>query len=71
MLSVISAYYPLKRDDWNPLPLSLTITEIAQITAASRSSVSEILSEWAAEGVAKKDGRRIIVHGSLLADLRR
>lgn len=69
MSSLASAYYVPKPHDWNPMPVILTITEVAQIAGANRSTVSEIISEWLAAGLIRKDGRRLIVHGELLMDL--
>lgn len=64
--SVIEAYYPVKENDWNPLPIKLSVTEMSETLAANRSSVSLLISEWADADLLRRDGRRIIVHGSLL-----
>lgn len=69
MRSVIEAYYPVKASGWNPLPVNLNVTEISQTVAANRSSVSIILSEWLAQDLIRKDGRRLIVSGSLLTSI--
>ncbi|MFU0841404.1 MAG: Crp/Fnr family transcriptional regulator [Burkholderia sp.] len=63
--AVISTYYPLKHDGWNPLPIELTTFEIAAITAANRSSVSTVIAGWIQKGLAKREGRLIILHGKL------
>ena len=63
--SVISAYYPLKPDDWNPIPVTLTTFEIANIIASTRSTISTILNEWMDVGLVKRDGRRLLCHGQL------
>jgi len=70
LLSIIMSYYPLKIDDWNPLPINLTITEISRIVAANRSWVSTKISEWERLGFMKKDGRRLVAHGSLFEPVR-
>ncbi len=64
--SLISAYYLVKENDWNPLPVKLTITEISQIVAANRASVSLVFSDWLQQDLVRKDGRRLIIHGQLL-----
>lgn len=66
MRSLISAYYQVKEDGWPPLPVMLNVTEISQIVAANRSSVSILLSEWADLGLVRREGRMIILHGKLL-----
>ncbi len=63
--SVISAYYPLKTEDWNPVPVTLTTFEIANIIASTRSTISTILNEWIDMGLVKRDGRRLLCHGQL------
>lgn len=66
--AVINAYYPLKKDDWNPCPLMLTTFEIADIVSSNRSTISTLYNQWIAKGLAKKDGRRMVVHGKLFED---
>lgn len=63
--AIINAYYPLKKDDWNPCPLMLTTFEIADVISSNRSTISTIYNQWMASGLAKKDGRRMVVHGKL------
>lgn len=67
--SVIGAYYPVKAQDWNPLPIKLSVTEISEIVAANRSSVSLIFSDWIEKDWVRRDGRRLIIHGSLLCQV--
>ena len=67
--SLISSCYPVKPDDWNPLPVKLTVTEMSEVVAANRSSVSLQLSAWIDEGLIRRDGRMLIVHGKLLTDI--
>ena len=67
--AVIEAYYPVKEQDGNPLPIKLSVTEISETVAANRSSVSLLISEWAQEDLVRRDGRRIIVHGKLLSQV--
>lgn len=66
--AVIGAYYPLKKDGWNPMPLRLTTFEIADIVSSNRSTISTVINQWIDRGLAKKDGRRLIVHGKLFAN---
>lgn len=66
--SVIESWYPLRTDGWNPLPIALNVTEISRIVSANRSSASVILSRWTDEGLVRRDGRRLILHGSLFED---
>lgn len=64
--SVTAAYYTIKPGDWNPLPVKLTVAELGSMLAANRTSVNGILSDWMQKGLVRRDGRRIILHGSLL-----
>ncbi|MDL2060186.1 Crp/Fnr family transcriptional regulator [Mesosutterella sp. AGMB02718] len=63
--AIIGTYYPLKPQDWNPLPLNLTTFEIADIVASNRSTISTIVNEWVDKGLARRDGRRLVLHGAL------
>jgi len=63
--SIIRAYYPLKKEDWNPVPLTLTTYEIADIVSSCRSTISTILNQWVEKGLAKRSGRRLVLHGKL------
>jgi CRP-like cAMP-binding protein len=67
MRSLIRAYYPIKESGWNPLPVKLSITEIGQIVGANRSTVSVLISDWIKKDLVRRDGRRLVVHGSLLS----
>lgn len=55
------------KDGWYSCPLSLTVTEFAQIVAANRSWVSTKFSEWCKEGTLRKVGRSIECHERLFA----
>ncbi|MCI5850821.1 MAG: Crp/Fnr family transcriptional regulator [Sutterellaceae bacterium] len=65
--SIIGSYYPLKRDDWNPVPFKLTTFEIADIVGSNRSTISTIVNHWISEGLARRDGRWLHLHGKLFA----
>ncbi len=67
MSSVIRSYYPLKENDWNPVPLRLTTFEIADVTVSNRSSVSTVINQWIEQGLARKDGRILLLHGALFS----
>ncbi len=45
--ALIKAYYPIKPDGWNPLPVQLNTVMLSKIISSSRTSVSLQLSEWA------------------------
>lgn len=63
--SFVTAYYPLKPNDWNPIPVTLTTFEIANIIASTRSTISTILNEWMDKDLVRRDGRRLLCHGRL------
>lgn len=44
-------------EPWLPCPVTLSVTEISRVVAATRSSVSTRLSEWCAAGLMRKDVR--------------
>mgnify|MGYP002590288191 FL=1 len=67
--ALINAYYPPKLEDWNPLPVTLTLTEISRVVAANRTSVSLIISDWIKDGNAQKKGRQLLIHGRLFQNL--
>lgn len=67
--ALIKAYYKPKPDGWNPLPIQITTVLLAKAVSASRTSVSLALSRWQAEGLLKKDGRFLSIHGKLLANI--
>ncbi|MCG5031523.1 Crp/Fnr family transcriptional regulator [Mesosutterella sp. OilRF-GAM-744-9] len=66
--ALIGTYYPLKPRGWNPLPLNLTTFEIADIVASNRSTISTIVNGWVEKGLARRDGRRLVLHGTLFAN---
>lgn len=43
--ALIKAYYPIKPDGWNPLPVQLNTVMLSKIISSSRTSVSLQLSE--------------------------
>lgn len=51
----------ISANEWNECPVSLSVTEISRIIAATRSWVSTRLSEWQREGILKKTGRTFAV----------
>ena len=67
--ALINAYYPPKLEDWNPLPVTLTLTEISRVVAANRTSVSLIISDWIKDGNAQKKGRQLLIYGRLFQNL--
>lgn len=67
--ALIKAYYPIKPDGWNPLPVQLNTVMLSKIISSSRTSVSLQLSEWANRGLVKKDGKFLLIHGALCSDL--
>lgn len=69
--SLIKTSYDFKMDDWNPLPVKLNNTELATVVSVNRSWVSRTLSHWEAEGLARKDGRILLLHASLFSDFSR
>ncbi|MDO5532478.1 Crp/Fnr family transcriptional regulator [Sutterella sp.] len=69
ILSLITEHYAVKPSDWNPCPVTLSVTDLAQIVSASRSWVSRTLSAWIEEGMARKDGRLLFFRGELFRDL--
>lgn len=67
--SIVSSYYEVKEDGWNPLPIKLSVSEISRIVAANRSSVSLVFFDWMQKEWARRDGRRIIISGRLLTQV--
>lgn len=67
--ALIKAYYPIKADGWNPLPVQLNTVMLSKIISSSRTSVSLQLSEWASRGLVKKDGKFLLIHGALFSDV--
>ena len=67
--ALIKAYYPIKPDGWNPLPVQLNTVMLSKIISSSRTSVSLQLSEWANRGLVKKDGKFLLIHGALFSDV--
>ncbi len=67
--ALIKSYYPPKLEDWNPVPIRMSTVFIAKVVSTSRTSVSLKLNEWAQEGLLKKDGSMLVVHGHLLKGL--
>ena len=70
LLTVITSSGELRPDDWNLCPLGLTVTEAAQFLSADRSWVSNKLNAWVKAGDARKDGRRLYVHGRVFESVR-
>ena len=66
--SFIGAYYPLRQNAWNPLPVTIPMASVSYIVNGNRSSISQIISRWAAEGLMKKDGHRLLFKSELLAE---
>ena len=65
LLSAITSFAELERDGWNLCPLGLTITELSRILSADRSWVSTKVNDWIKLGDARKDGRKLYLHGRL------
>lgn len=70
LFSLIQSYYPLKPDDWNPLPVKLSVTEIASIVATNRCWCSRTFSKWTELGLIDKSGGYIRIHGRLLKEFK-
>lgn len=66
--SLITAHYPIKAKGWNPLPVKLNNTELSTIVSVNRSWVSRTLSRWFETGLAKKDGRVLLLSSELFSD---
>ncbi|MBQ9240641.1 MAG: Crp/Fnr family transcriptional regulator [Duodenibacillus sp.] len=62
----LSYRLPIRRDDWNVVPLRLNNEQLALIVNLTRISVSKILSEWQEAGLARKDGMTLLVRAELL-----
>ena len=60
----------LSLEHWNECPVSLSVTEIAQIVSGNRSWVSTRLSEWAREGLFRKSGRNMAVRAELFESVK-
>ncbi|MDO5531105.1 Crp/Fnr family transcriptional regulator [Sutterella sp.] len=69
LISAISSFSELRNDGWNECPLGLTITELSRIISANRSWVSTKVGEWVKAGLARKEGRRLLVHGKLFENI--
>ena len=65
LLSVITSFAELDENGWNACPLGLTITELSLLLSADRSWVSTKVNAWIRAGDARKDGRRLLIHGRL------
>lgn len=65
LLSAITSFAELQRGGWNLCPLGLTITELSRILSADRSWVSTKVNDWIKLGDARKDGRKLYLHGRL------
>ncbi len=52
-------------EPWLPCPVTLSVTEISRVVAATRSSVSTRLSEWCAAGLMRKDVRAMAFRPAL------
>ena len=65
LLSAITSFAELQRCGWNLCPLGLTITELSRILSADRSWVSTKVNDWIKLGDARKDGRKLYLHGRL------
>ena len=57
-------------EPWLPCPVTLSVTEISRVVAATRSSVSTRLSEWCAAGLMRKDVRAMFFRPALFEGLR-
>ena len=66
--SIINSYYPLKITELNPVPLQLTTFEMADIVSSNRSTISTVINQWIEEGLAKRDGRWLHLHGKLFSN---
>ena len=66
--ALITTHYTPKEAGWNPCPVALTVTELSRIMACNRSWVSRTLSGWIAAGLAKKDGRMLLISSRLFAE---
>lgn len=67
--ALMSAYYTPRPKDWNPVPVNLNTVILGRIVSASRTSVSLTLSEWIKKGLAKRDGRILLLHGNLFEEI--
>ncbi len=67
--ALITAFVPLRPDDWNPVPVPLTARLLGAVISTSRPSVSLVLSAWSREGLLKRSGREVLLHGALFRDL--
>ncbi len=55
--------------EWNELPIIFTHEELGMMIDTTRVTVSRLLSNWEKEGLVRRNGKRIIVHKSLLNDI--
>lgn len=69
LFSLISSYYNIRKDSWNPCPITITITDIAKVVACNRCWVSRTISRWSRENLIKKDGRLLLISSSLFTGL--
>jgi CRP-like cAMP-binding protein len=56
-------------NEWNKLPLYLSANECAELTGATRVSISRIISAWMKQGLLKKVKRDIFIHINLFNDI--
>ena len=64
-LATFTLHLERQRGGWNLCPLGLTITELSRILSADRSWVSTKVNDWIKLGDARKDGRKLYLHGRL------
>lgn len=67
--AITKAYYPIRENGWNPVPIPLNTVMLAKIISASRTSVSLKMNQWIQEGLVKKDGRIWLIDSSLYQEL--
>lgn len=65
--AIIKSHYQIRKDYWNPVPISLSITDIAKMVSANRSWVSRTVSSWVEAGLMRKDKRQLLVRSELFA----
>lgn len=56
-------------NEWNKLPLIFTNEEFGMMVDSTRVTINRILSTWQKDGLIKKEGKQIIAHESLFADI--
>lgn len=67
--ALVKAYYVPKLNEWNPIPVQLNTVMLSKIVSSSRTSVSLKLTEWIDRGLAKKDGKFLLLHGKLFEEV--